>query len=106
VELAAASQTLRLPSGREEADRVREIVLGIRPEGIRLAKEGGADVIEATVRAVELTGPEKLVIASLGETEFTARREPHAPIAAGEMHSFAFDMERASLFDRETGRRL
>jgi multiple sugar transport system ATP-binding protein len=106
--LAEGGQTIRLP-----LDQVARAVpdgaivsLGVRPEAVRLAASGEAGAIVARIDDVELTGPEKLLMAHLGEASFTARVGPHVAIRPGETVAFAFDLAGVNLFDPKTGSRL
>jgi multiple sugar transport system ATP-binding protein len=106
--LAKSGQTIQL-----SADHVKgvvpdgaKVVVGIRPEAVRLAAAGDRHAIKANVVDVELTGADKLVFARIGDTQFTGRLDPHAEIASGEIRSFVFDTAGVSLFELENGKRL
>jgi multiple sugar transport system ATP-binding protein len=79
------------------------VSLGIRPESIRLAAAGDPLAVPATVELVELTGPEKLVLARLGGHTITARLDPNSRVAKGEIRALVFDPEALRLFDPATG---
>ena len=81
----------------------RKVSLGVRPESIRLAIPGEPESVTANVEVVELTGPEKIVSARLGDTRFTARLDPNARIARGEQRAFMFDPAALRLFDPVSG---
>ncbi len=83
-----------------------KVILGIRPEAVRLAAETDPRAIRAKIVDVELTGADKLVFARIGDTEFTGRLAPHAEIASGEVRSFVFDTAGVSFFEPENGNRL
>ncbi len=85
----------------------REVVLGIRPEDIRLE----ADVIafasknsaEAKVETFESSGEESLLyLAGLGEERMIVRLDDRLAVKEGETIRVAFDMNRAHMFDPET----
>ena len=106
--LVQSGETIHLPLNQiEQAKPDGALVsLGIRPEAVRLAHEGEAGAIKVLIDDVELTGPEKLVVAHLGGATFTARVSPHARIRPGELATFAFDTVGISLFDPTSGARL
>ena len=106
--LVQGGETIHLPLNQIEhttPDGAR-VSLGIRPEAVRLAVEGEAGAIKVRIVDVELTGPEKLVVALLGGATFTARVSPHAPIHPGDTATFAFDTAGVNLFDPNSGARL
>jgi multiple sugar transport system ATP-binding protein len=106
--LVQSGETIRLPLGQIEhapPDGAR-VSLGIRPEAVRLALEGEAGAVKVRIDDVELTGPEKLVVAHLGGATFTARVSPHARIRPGDTATFAFDAVGVNLFDPNSGARL
>jgi len=79
------------------------VTLGVRPESIRLAVPGEPFAVTASVDLVELTGPEKLVVARLGDQNITARLDPNSRVAKGEVRQFVFDPQAVRLFDPATG---
>ena len=105
--LSESRQTFTLPAGLA-AGVVPDgnVVIGIRPEAIKLAAEGEANTVEAVVDDVELTGPEKLVTVRIGAAVVTARVEPHVGIRHGATCRLAFGEGGISLFDPATSRRL
>ena len=80
--------------------------LGVRPEAVRLAVPGEPSSVTAKVEVIELTGPEKLVTATVGDVRFTARLDPNSRVAKGETRQFVFDPRAIRLFDRATGNAL
>jgi multiple sugar transport system ATP-binding protein len=105
--LEESGQTIALPAAlgaRLAADG--KVVIGIRPEAIRLAAEGEANAVQAVVEDVELIGPEKLITARIGHAVVTARVEPHTGIRNGADCSFVFGESGISLFDPITSKRL
>ncbi len=105
--LSESGQTISLPAGlagQVAADG--KVVIGIRPEAIKLAGEGEPNALHAVVDDVELTGPEKLVTARIGQAIVTARIEPHVSIRHGVDCFLAFGETGISLFDPATSRRI
>jgi len=83
------------------------ITLGIRPEDIQRADSAtaSAGVVRARVELVELLGGEALVHVDAGGVELTARLPAPVPRAGSEV-GLLIPVERAHLFDRETGARM
>jgi ABC-type sugar transport system ATPase subunit len=83
------------------------ITLGIRPEDIQRADSAtaSAGVVRARVELVELLGGEALVHVDAGGVELTARLPAPVPWAGSEV-GLLIPVERAHLFDRETGARM
>jgi multiple sugar transport system ATP-binding protein len=80
------------------------VVLGIRPEHLRLAAEG--EGVAATVDVVEPTGANIEVFADLaGERVCAVFNERH-PFQPGETISLGWDLDKVHLFDSDTGRRI
>ncbi len=93
-----------LPTGRD-------LILGIRPEAI--TDKDGADrnsraieFIDSFVDVVEPAGSDTFVVTQLGGKTITARMRSDAIITAGQTVPFAFNLDKAVMFDPETGRRL
>ena len=83
-----------------------KVVIGIRPEAVKLAGEGEPNAVHAVVEDVELIGPEKLVTARIDHAVVTARVEPHVSIRHGANCFLVFSETGMSLFDPATSRRL
>ena len=83
-----------------------KVVIGIRPEAVKLAGEGEPNAVHAVVEDAELIGPEKLVTARIGHAVVTARVEPHVSIRHGADCFLVFSETGMSLFDPATSRRL
>ncbi|MDQ0474801.1 ABC transporter ATP-binding protein [Labrys wisconsinensis] len=89
----------------------RELILGIRPEAI--TDRDGADrhskaieVVDAKVEIVEPAGSDTFVVTHIGGKEVTARMRSDADVKAGETIPFAFNLDKAVVFDPQTGKRL
>ncbi|HET7412273.1 MAG TPA: ABC transporter ATP-binding protein [Pararhizobium sp.] len=107
VRLSETGQTVRLTEPPDGSGPQSDVILGIRPEALQLIESGDAPVsVTAKVESVELTGPEKLVTATLGRERFIARAEPGAAVSTGEERNFSLDPTRIHLFAPETGRRI
>ena len=89
----------------------REIILGIRPEAI--TDRDGADrnakavaTLEGYVDVVEPAGSDTFVVTQLGGKALTARMRSDVPVKAGTTMPFAFNLDKAVVFDPESGVRL
>jgi len=98
-----AGAVVAIDGARSAGMNGRLVALGVRPESIRLAVPGEPFAVTAAVELVELTGPEKLVVAKLGEHHITARLDPNSRVAKGEIRQFVFDPQALRLFDPDTG---
>ena len=89
----------------------RELILGIRPEAI--TDRDGADrqstaieIVDCKVDIVEPAGADTFVVTELGGKEVTARMRSDADVRPGEVMPFAFNLDKAVVFDPSTGKRL
>jgi multiple sugar transport system ATP-binding protein len=76
-----------------------EVILGIRPEDVRVAAAGDSGPVRVRLDLVEPMGNEVFVHASAGEHELTARISPQPLPPTGEEVALAFDAGRMHLFD-------
>lgn len=86
----------------------RELVIGVRPEKIGLARDdaSGPGVVPAVVEMVELLGDEVVFHTRVGRDTLIAKAEPrHAPSVGGSV-LLRLDLDELHLFDAETQRRL
>ncbi len=104
--LAATGEPVVVDGAHYAGLNGRSVVLGVRPEGLRIAVPGEPYAVRAKVEVVELTGPEKIVEAAAGTARLTARIDPNSQIAQGETRQFVFDPRAIRLFDPETGAAL
>ncbi|MGE8359141.1 ABC transporter ATP-binding protein [Pseudomonas sp.] len=92
-----------MPAGVES----REVILGIRPEQIQLAGEGGElPSIRAEVEVTEPTGPDTLVFVNLNQTKVCCRLAPDQAPPVGATLSLQFEPSKVLLFDAQSGERL
>ena len=80
----------------------REVTLGIRPSGVRLAGEG----LPATVTMCEALGEDLFADLMVGERLVRAKLNGHARPAERSTVKIALDAGALHVFDRQTGRRL
>jgi multiple sugar transport system ATP-binding protein len=87
-----------------------EVVVGVRPEDLRLGSAtrapAGEPHLAARVELVEPVGNEAFVSARIGELELIVRTPPHTLPSAGAQVTLSFPPERMHLFDALTGRRV
>ncbi|RWB73042.1 MAG: sn-glycerol-3-phosphate ABC transporter ATP-binding protein UgpC [Mesorhizobium sp.] len=88
----------------------RELILGLRPEA--MVREGahrpGSETFsfDRTIDVVEPTGPDTLLVFTLGGIEAIGRVDPQDKISVGTKFRFDVDMGRAKMFDPVTGLHL
>jgi multiple sugar transport system ATP-binding protein len=103
---------LPIPSSAESAmDPGRKVILGIRPEAIT-DRDGadrssrGVEIIEAHVEVVEPAGSDTFVVTNIAGKEVVARMRADADVKPHTRVPFAFNLDKAVLFDPASGRRL
>jgi multiple sugar transport system ATP-binding protein len=89
----------------------RKVILGLRPEAVTdpdAADRSSGTVTDAAchVEVVEPAGSDTFAVTKLGGVEVIARMRADCDIAAGQNAPFAFNMEKAVLFDPENGNRI
>jgi multiple sugar transport system ATP-binding protein len=78
----------------------REIELAVRPEDIHKGEEFQPDAaFDADVNIVEPTGPDTMVVFSLGDVSVAARCRPYGRSEVGQRGRFSIDMSKAHLVD-------
>ena len=89
----------------------RKVILGIRPEAI--TDRDGADrnsrlieIVESMVDVVEPAGSDTFVVTNIAGKEVIARMRADADVKAGTRMPFAFNLDKAVLFDPGSGLRL
>ena len=83
----------------------RELTLGVRPEALALAADG-QDHLPCTVALVEPTGPDTLLLVRVNGVMVTARVAPQDARAPGDVAGLRVDMDKAVLFDPQSGLRI
>ena len=83
----------------------RTVLLGIRPEDVRVTERADAGV-RMRLDLVEPLGQELLVTARVGGHEVIARLPPNSTSSAGQDITLAFDPESLHFFDSETRERI
>ena len=87
----------------------RQVIFGIRPEDIyddpKIVK--AADVtFDASIDVIETLGAETYLYFNIGDTKCTARVDPRTTAIQGQSQTFAFDLTRYHLFDKESERSI
>ncbi len=84
----------------------KTVVMGIRPEDIHddeiMISSNPDAVIKTTIKLYELLGAEVYLYFDLGKTSCTARVNPRTTARVGDDISFAFDLNKLHVFDKET----
>jgi ABC-type sugar transport system ATPase subunit len=106
--LRAGALTIGLPEalmGTTKQANNAKVVLGVRPEHLRMGADG---LIPATVRVVEALGHERHIIFRLDDGQMIIVRQPsdEAPPKEGETLHLTADPDHLHLFDAETGDRI
>ncbi len=99
--------SIKLPKGLLHADIVgssetKPVKLGVRPEDVSVGSSGE----EATVRVVEPTGHEVIVILDMHGNEVVVRVSPEQRLKSGENVKLQFRTEKLHFFDGTDGARL
>lgn len=94
--------------GGEDLTGAKDIMLGIRPENIKLTTEGLAEyfMLSGTVELIEETGSEMLVYLQLATQSVTIKVSSHSRIVEGEKLKIFIDLNMMHLFDKQTERRI
>ncbi|WP_448955431.1 ABC transporter ATP-binding protein [Labrys neptuniae] len=95
---------LDLPPGHlaVQPEGILKVTVGVRPEDVLLGRGEG----RASIRVVEPTGHESIVLAKAGDVAFTIRVPGDAGLCPGDSVPFDLRRDHLHIFDRESGRRL
>jgi sn-glycerol 3-phosphate transport system ATP-binding protein len=85
------------------AGRGQGLTLGVRPEHIRLAQDGG---VPGTVTSAEYHGADTIMTVQVGEETLFARAPGRLILAAGAQVRLGWEPRDAHLFDAKTGMRV
>jgi multiple sugar transport system ATP-binding protein len=86
--------------------RPRRVNLGIRPEGVRLAREAGPSSLPARVFLVEPVGPVTYVDLRVNSSLIRASVDPALRPRAEDVFHVSIAADKAFLFDAESGQRI
>ena len=102
---------LRRARTRASSATARKVIFGIRPEAVndRESVDRNAKSVatfDGQVEIVEPAGSDTFVVTHIAGKEVTARMRADADVRVGESHAFAFNLDKAVLFDPATTRRI
>ena len=109
--LIMGNYKLKVPASKKQAlidggYDGKTVVLGIRPEHVHdeetFIAQSPDSVIESTIKVYELLGAEVYLYFDVEGTQMTARVNSRTPLRTGDHATFALDMEKIHLFDKET----
>ena len=83
-----------------------EVILGVRPEHVTVRADGEGDGLPAVIDIDEPMGSDSLLWMTFAGQPLSARIGADHRFTHGQPVRLAFDITRASLFDRETEQRL
>jgi len=106
--------SLHAPVAERQYDAVRHMVgknicLGLRPKSFYLKNEVQGDAmveLSGTVEVRELLGDEILAHMESGDFKYTVSLDPHSKVDLSGTVELCLDMERAHIFDSDSGRNL
>ncbi len=101
--------TYNLVNGIELMKRVQdpEIILGIRPENVKIARtEKKEDSIMAEIYVIEPVGRENIVHLKVGEKLLVALTSAMQDLKVGEIVSLSFDESRIHFFNKKTQQKI
>jgi multiple sugar transport system ATP-binding protein len=88
----------------------RPVLLGLRPEFIKLASDvtqaGAGETVAAVVRSIQYLGDQTLVRLAMGGQGIVVRTGSACALAPGQTVTLAFDLGRARVYDAVTGAML
>ena len=87
------------------------VILGIRPEAVSDLESVDRNAravakFDAMVEIVEPAGSDTFVVTKIAGKEVTSRMRADADVRVGRSHAFAFNLDKAVLFDPQTSRRI
>jgi multiple sugar transport system ATP-binding protein len=88
-----------------------KVIFGIRPEAVNDAESidrnaKSVATFDAKVEIVEPAGSDTYVVTRAAGKELTARMRAETPVRIGQNHTFAFNLDKAVLFDPQTTQRI
>lgn len=79
-----------------------EVIVGVRPEDVLLAKSKDSNVVEMRVELVEPIGSEDLIYLSRGDLRFVAKGPAKVDLKMGDKALVTFNIKRIHIFDAKT----
>ena len=111
VTLTVGQHVLKVPASKKQSlidggYDGKTVVLGIRPENIHDEESFIAanrdSIIRSNIKVYELLGAEVYLYFDVEGTQMTARVNPRTTLRTGSDATFALDMEKIHIFDKET----
>ena len=84
----------------------RDVLIGIRPEDMRICSGGKNPIMDATVEFTEHLGSETYVYANSSAGSIVFRTKPDVKVLIGDKYGIHFDIEKIHLFDPETKNKI
>ncbi|KDR95826.1 carbohydrate ABC transporter ATP-binding protein, CUT1 family (TC 3.A.1.1.-) [Peptoclostridium litorale DSM 5388] len=84
----------------------KEVLIGIRPEDMRICSDGENPIMDATVEVTEHLGSETYVYANSKAGSIVFRTKPDVKVLIGDEHGIHFDIEKIHIFDPETENKI
>ncbi|MBR5191144.1 MAG: sn-glycerol-3-phosphate ABC transporter ATP-binding protein UgpC [Clostridia bacterium] len=78
----------------------KEVVLGIRPENIKIAKNDSENSYKMYVEIAEMTGSDYYLYGKLGNERIIANVPSNQEVKSDEIYNVIFDVERVHIFDK------
>jgi ABC-type sugar transport system ATPase subunit len=105
--LRLAGRAIALPPQFDLGAAPRALVLGVRPQDVRIAGPGDPGAVSGTVWMTELIGSERLIEVEVApRLRITAEVRSEVRAALNEPAAVAFDPAKVHLFDAALGRAL
>ena len=105
--LRLASRTIAAPAQFDLAAAPRRLVLGVRPQDVRIASADDPQAIPGTVWMTELIGSERLIEVEIAaKLRITAEVKSEVRAGLNAPAAVAFEPAKLHLFEPETGRAL
>jgi len=105
IELAGGD-VLPMPEGANGGNAGRPVTVGVRPEHLEIAPEGG--IVQLTVDVIEELGADTIIHGKFGETgaDISIRAQGLRAAKSGDVMPLRIAPAHVHVFDHETGRRL
>lgn len=107
--LQRETMKVKVPAAWQEALAAcvgQTVVLGVRPENIAPCRGETEDALMAVVEVVEPLGSETLLHLTIDGQNLVVKTDPDYKPVEGEHIKIAFDMNKAHIFEQETGKTI
>ena len=108
VPMLCAAGGLRVAMPKDRADMLgsSDLVLGVRPENLKVVQGDDLAACEARVMAVEPTGSEVMLSVAAGENHLLVLLRERSSLQVGDKVRLSVDPDHWHLFDRQTSTRI